>query len=71
MMTITKKILANLRVGILNDADTNILKTRMINLNFHNIGERLYKLCGYVEPLDDAVCIMPTNYMCDTSNKAM
>jgi len=35
-----KTILANLRVGTVSDADTNILKTHVINLNFHNPGER-------------------------------
>lgn len=66
-----KTILANLRVGTVSDADTNILKTRVITLNFHNPGERLYKLCDYVKALSDAVCIMPTNNMCDTLNEAM
>jgi len=36
-----KTILTNLRVGTVSDADTDILKTRVINLNFHNQGERL------------------------------
>jgi len=40
-----KTILANLRVGTVSDADTNILKTRVIK-NFHNPGER-YKLTTY------------------------
>jgi hypothetical protein len=43
----------------------------MINLNSHNLGERLYKLCVYVEALGDAVCIMLTKDMCDTLNEAM
>lgn len=66
-----KTTLANLRVGTVSDADTNILKTRVINLNFHNPSERLYKLYDYVKALSDAVCIMPTNDMCDTLNEAM
>lgn len=35
-----KTILINLRLGTESDADTNILKIRMINLNSHNTGER-------------------------------
>lgn len=55
----------------MSDADTKILKTHMFNLNSHNPDQRLYKLYDYMEALGDAVCIMPTNDMCDRLNEAM
>lgn len=66
-----KKILAKLRVGTVTEEDTKNLRTRLINLNAENPLVKLNKLCNYVQSLDDAVCIMPTNELCDAFNDAM
>lgn len=66
-----KKILGNLRVGSIAEEDTEKLKTRLINLNADNLRVKLNRLCNYVQSLDAAVCIMPTNELCDALNDAM
>ncbi|XP_044013954.1 uncharacterized protein LOC122856332 [Aphidius gifuensis] len=66
------KLLSRLRVGSMTKKDVQLLSTRNINLDIFPVGDRLDELCNYIQKLpSSAVCLLPTNEMCDAINSAM
>ncbi|XP_044005606.1 uncharacterized protein LOC122850539 [Aphidius gifuensis] len=66
------KFLSRLRVGSMRKEGVQLLSTRNINLDIFSVGDRLDELCNYIQKLpSSAVCLLPTNEMCDAINSAM
>lgn len=67
-----KNILERIWLGVVTNADTEILGKRLIHFKSQERHEKIEELCEYLVNLpNDTVCILPTCQMCDDLNQAM